>query len=112
MAQSRDPADGRAPPGHMAPPAMAPPPWRPHRSRPGERAPGSGRPGGLSLQLDRTFKGMEHQKALLARDLHDELGGCWWGRDGPCLGRTAHVGAAAELKQKLVRRANLARRSI
>jgi signal transduction histidine kinase len=82
-----DPAEGDRPPGDPAP---------------GNRAPV--KPAASSSLIDHIQGVMEHQKALLARDLHDELGGLLVGAVMDLAWAEQHMSAPpAELKQKLVR---------
>jgi len=85
----RDPAAGERPPGYGAPGDDAPP----------------GDPAASASSLIEHIQGvMEHQKALLARDLHDELGGLLVGAVMDLAWAEQHMSAPpAELKQKLVR---------
>jgi signal transduction histidine kinase len=79
----------------------------------GERAPGDRTPGDraprdpatpASSLIEHIQGVMEHQKALLARDLHDELGGLLVGAVMDLAWAEQHMSAPpAELKQKLVR---------
>ena len=87
----RDPAAGDRTPGDHAR---------------GERDPGYGAPGDPAASgLVEHIQGvMEHQKALLARDLHDELGGLLVGAVMDLAWAEQHLSAPpAELKQKLMR---------
>ena len=75
---------------------------------PGDRAPGYGAlgdPAASASSLIEHIQGvMEHQKAVLARDLHDELGGLLVGAVMDLAWAEQHMSAPpAELKQKLVR---------
>ena len=75
---------------------------------PGERAAGDGAPGdpaaSASGLIEHIQSVMEHQKALLARDLHDELGGLLVGAVMDLAWAEQHMSAPpAELKQKLLR---------
>jgi signal transduction histidine kinase len=69
----------------------------------GERAPGD--PATCASSLIEHIQGvMEHQKAVLARDMHDELGGLLVGAVMDLAWAEQHMSAPpAELKQKLVR---------
>lgn len=69
----------------------------------GDRAPGD--PATSASSLIEHIQGvMEHQKALLARDLHDELGGLLVGAVMDLAWAEQHMSAPpAELKQKLLR---------
>lgn len=74
----------------------------------GDDAPGCGAPGpsaaSASSLIEHIQGVMEHQKALLARDLHDELGGLLVGAVMDLAWAEQHLSAPpAELKQKLVR---------
>ena len=72
----------------------------------GDRVPGDGTPGdpAASSLIEHIQGVMEHQKALLARDLHDELGGLLVGAVMDLAWAEQHISAPpAELKQKLVR---------
>jgi signal transduction histidine kinase len=76
--------------------------------RVGDRAAGDGAPGdpaaSASGLIEHIQGVMEHQKALLARDLHDELGGLLVGAVMDLAWAEQHLSAPpAELKQKLVR---------
>jgi signal transduction histidine kinase len=79
----RDPAAGECPPGEPVP----------------------GNPAASASSLIEHIQGvMEHQKALLARDLHDELGGLLVGAVMDLAWAEQHMSAPpAELKQKLLR---------
>ena len=75
---------------------------------PGDGTPGYGVPGpsaaSASSLIEHIQGVMEHQKALLARDLHDELGGLLVGAVMDLAWAEQHLSAPpAELKQKLVR---------
>src|SRR5260370_6351016 len=75
---------------------------------PGDRAPGYGAlgdPAASASSLIEHIPGViEHQKAVLARDLHDELGGLLVGAVMDLAWAEQHMSAPpAELKQKLVR---------
>jgi signal transduction histidine kinase len=75
---------------------------------PGDRAPDFGAPGdpatSASSLIEHIQGVMEHQKAVLARDLHDELGGLLVGAVMDLAWAEQHISAPpAELKQKLVR---------
>jgi signal transduction histidine kinase len=75
---------------------------------PGDRAPGDRAPRdpatSASSLIEHIQGVMEHQKALLARDLHDELGGLLVGAVMDLAWAEQHMSAPpAELKQKLVR---------
>ena len=75
---------------------------------PGDRVPGYGAlgdPAASASSLIEHIQGvMEHQKAVLARDLHDELGGLLVGAVMDLAWAEQHMSAPpAELKQKLVR---------
>ena len=75
---------------------------------PGDRASGDralGDPAASASSLIEHIQGvMEHQKAVLARDLHDELGGLLVGAVMDLAWAEQHLSAPpAELKQKLVR---------
>jgi signal transduction histidine kinase len=74
----------------------------------GDDAPGCGAPGpaaaSASSLIEHIQGVMEHQKAMLARDLHDELGGLLVGAVMDLAWAEQHMSAPpAELKQKLVR---------
>ena len=74
----------------------------------GDDAPGCGGPApsaaSASSLIEHIQGVMEHQKALLARDLHDELGGLLVGAVMDLAWAEQHLSAPpAELKQKLVR---------
>jgi signal transduction histidine kinase len=72
----------------------------------GDRVPGDRTPGdpAASSLIEHIQGVMEHQKALLARDLHDELGGLLVGAVMDLAWAEQHISAPpAELKQKLVR---------
>jgi len=94
----RDPAAGeRAPDGRAA-----------SERAPDDRAAGygaGGDPATSASGLIEHIQGvMEHQKAVLARDLHDELGGLLVGAVMDLAWAEQHISAPpAELKQKLVR---------
>jgi signal transduction histidine kinase len=69
----------------------------------GDRHPGYGDPAASSL-IEHIQGVMEHQKAMLARELHDELGGLLVGAVMDLAWAEQHVSAPpAEMKQKLVR---------
>jgi signal transduction histidine kinase len=71
---------------------------------PGERAPGDPSASSASSLIEHIQGVMEHQKALLARDLHDELGGLLVGAVMDLAWAEQHMSAPpAELRQKLVR---------
>jgi signal transduction histidine kinase len=94
----RDPAAGERAPGDRTPGDRTP----------GDRAPGYGAPRDpatpASSLIEHIQGVMEHQKALLARDLHDELGGLLVGAVMDLAWAEQHMSAPpAELKQKLVR---------
>ena len=111
----RDPAAGERPPGYGAPGDRVPVDDAPSdrapssgSGAPGDRDPGSGAPGDAAASasgLIEHIQGvMEHQKAVLARDLHDELGGLLVGAVMDLAWAEQHMSAPpAELKQKLVR---------
>jgi signal transduction histidine kinase len=93
----RDPTAGeRVPDGRVA-----------GECAPDDRAPdyGAGDPATSASGLIEHIQGvMEHQKAVLARDLHDELGGLLVGAVMDLAWAEQHISAPpAELKQKLVR---------
>jgi signal transduction histidine kinase len=80
---ARDPAAGDDAPGHCAPGPSA---------------------ASASSLIEHIQGVMEHQKAMLARDLHDELGGLLVGAVMDLAWAEQHLSAPpAELKQKLVR---------
>jgi signal transduction histidine kinase len=69
----------------------------------GDHPPGDGDPAASSL-IEHIQGVMEHQKALLARELHDELGGLLVGAVMDLAWAEQHVSAPpAEMKQKLLR---------
>jgi signal transduction histidine kinase len=75
---------------------------------PGDRAPDFGASGDAATSASSLIEHiqgvMEHQKAVLARDLHDELGGLLVGAVMDLAWAEQHMSAPpAELKQKLVR---------
>ena len=99
----RDPAAGDRIPGDRTPGDRTP-----GDRAPGNRAPGYGAPRdpatAVSSLIEHIQGVMEHQKAVLARDLHDELGGLLVGAVMDLAWAEQHMSAPpAELKQKLVR---------
>jgi signal transduction histidine kinase len=94
----RDPAAGERPPRNGAP-------GDPAAGDPAAGDPAAGGPAASASSLIEHIQGvMEHQKAMLARDLHDELGGLLVGAVMDLAWAEQHMSAPpAELKQKLVR---------